>query len=390
MDDPNITMEEYIRLEEEKAHRNGKVYNWETDTDQRYQCLRFEGLQYTNADIVDFETRLGKIYMREVHSVQVFAFEGLTDLMAEGDLMLRRCHRLIACSIAGRSQGPEKVIVIDLFYLRGMDVGSINIPYLLASTEHMEIISRIEKQLTRSQQEWVENLPQVWQGPHMIREVHEGELYKIIDASDHSLIQTAKGTNLRFKKPAFVCIAVDTSRETVNKLLKIRQTINSFLSKTINELTNQSFDSETFCPRERIKELELRTKQRDDYEEEMFKDMFPIKEELAYHKELLGHAYIDLLSPINIMSRAYYNKIREKSFQARRNPGNIIDSTLSKVVLGKPFAQTSKLAYDEFLRLYLTRRSLEVLRKFHWTILRGRFNQLSHVSSPLLSKPGEY
>ncbi|GKB52612.1 hypothetical protein Tco_0903365 [Tanacetum coccineum] len=26
MDDPNITMEEYIRLEEEKARRNGKVY----------------------------------------------------------------------------------------------------------------------------------------------------------------------------------------------------------------------------------------------------------------------------------------------------------------------------------------------------------------------------
>ncbi|GJX89972.1 hypothetical protein Tco_0343298 [Tanacetum coccineum] len=29
MDDPNITMEEYIRLEEEKACRHGKVYNWE-------------------------------------------------------------------------------------------------------------------------------------------------------------------------------------------------------------------------------------------------------------------------------------------------------------------------------------------------------------------------
>ncbi|GJS70916.1 hypothetical protein Tco_0703757 [Tanacetum coccineum] len=41
-------------------------------------------------------------------------------------------------------------------------------------------------------------------------------------------------------------------------------------------------------------------------------------------------------------------------------------------------------------RLYLMRRSLEVLRKFHWMILGGRFNQLSHVSSPLLSKPGEY
>ncbi|GJR25933.1 hypothetical protein Tco_1102165 [Tanacetum coccineum] len=32
MDDPNITMEEYIRLEEEKACRRVKVYNWETAT----------------------------------------------------------------------------------------------------------------------------------------------------------------------------------------------------------------------------------------------------------------------------------------------------------------------------------------------------------------------
>ncbi|GKB62991.1 hypothetical protein Tco_0919177, partial [Tanacetum coccineum] len=48
------------------------------------------------------------------------------------DLILRLCHRLIACSIAGRSQAPEKVTVTDLFYLRGMDVGSVKVPYLLA------------------------------------------------------------------------------------------------------------------------------------------------------------------------------------------------------------------------------------------------------------------
>nr|GEV13298.1 hypothetical protein [Tanacetum cinerariifolium] len=30
MDDQNITMEEYIRLEEEKARKCGKVFNWET------------------------------------------------------------------------------------------------------------------------------------------------------------------------------------------------------------------------------------------------------------------------------------------------------------------------------------------------------------------------
>ncbi|GKC86294.1 hypothetical protein Tco_1142011 [Tanacetum coccineum] len=48
------------------------------------------------------------------------------------DPMLRVSHRLIACSIVGRSQAPEKVTVTDLFYLRGMDVGSVNVPYLLA------------------------------------------------------------------------------------------------------------------------------------------------------------------------------------------------------------------------------------------------------------------
>ncbi|GKE61727.1 hypothetical protein Tco_1512094 [Tanacetum coccineum] len=39
---------------------------------------------------------------------------------------------MMAHSIAGRSQAPEKVTVTDLFYLRGLDVGSVNIPYLLA------------------------------------------------------------------------------------------------------------------------------------------------------------------------------------------------------------------------------------------------------------------
>ncbi|GKD28230.1 hypothetical protein Tco_1239008, partial [Tanacetum coccineum] len=48
------------------------------------------------------------------------------------DPMLRLCHRLIACSIVGRIQAPEKVTVTDLFYLRGMDIDSVNVPYLLA------------------------------------------------------------------------------------------------------------------------------------------------------------------------------------------------------------------------------------------------------------------
>ncbi|GKC59698.1 hypothetical protein Tco_1087296 [Tanacetum coccineum] len=164
--------------------------------DQRHQYLRYEGLQYTDADILDFESRLTRIYRREVHRVHVFDFGGLPDLMAEGlsarmlmehrdaqgqsvftsrawrrlfdirgplvhelileffstfrisyardflgttpsytairDPILRLCHRLISCSVAGRSQAPEKVTVTDLFYLRRIDVSSVNVPYLLA------------------------------------------------------------------------------------------------------------------------------------------------------------------------------------------------------------------------------------------------------------------
>ncbi|GJZ22394.1 hypothetical protein Tco_0559433, partial [Tanacetum coccineum] len=52
--------------------------------DQRHQYLRYVGLQYTNADITDFEVSLTRIYKREVHRVQVFDFGGLPNLMAEG------------------------------------------------------------------------------------------------------------------------------------------------------------------------------------------------------------------------------------------------------------------------------------------------------------------
>ncbi|GKG23388.1 hypothetical protein Tco_0391424, partial [Tanacetum coccineum] len=52
--------------------------------DQRHQYLKFKGLQYTEGDIADFETRLARIYRREVHRVQVFDFRGLPDLIADG------------------------------------------------------------------------------------------------------------------------------------------------------------------------------------------------------------------------------------------------------------------------------------------------------------------
>ncbi|GJY48905.1 hypothetical protein Tco_0438861 [Tanacetum coccineum] len=205
----------------------------------------------------------------------------------------------------------------------------------------------------------------------------------------------------------------------ISKLLKIMRTVDSLLFNTIKALLSEPPVEESLGSLDKIKELELRAKQKNDFKEEIFRNMFPTEEELAYHKELLdephhpfsilepkirrgdpwslkipcvigtvytGHAYIDLQSLVNIMSCAYYNKIRTKSFQARINPyqphkicnfvgrakslhvfvgcfvyvvnfmiledlGSVIDGRLSEVVLGKPFVEASKLTYDQSLRL---------------------------------------
>ncbi|GJU75420.1 hypothetical protein Tco_1272490 [Tanacetum coccineum] len=73
----------------ESVMKNRKVNNGKHDMalpprDQRYQYLRYEGLQYKDADILDFKSRLTRIYRREVHKVQVFDFRGLSNLMADG------------------------------------------------------------------------------------------------------------------------------------------------------------------------------------------------------------------------------------------------------------------------------------------------------------------
>lgn len=51
--------------------------------------------------------------------------------------MRRLCHRLIALTIAGRGQSPEKVTTLDLFLLRNIDEGLVvNVPHFLAHYLH--------------------------------------------------------------------------------------------------------------------------------------------------------------------------------------------------------------------------------------------------------------
>ncbi|GKC26497.1 hypothetical protein Tco_1033791 [Tanacetum coccineum] len=174
-------------------------------SEQRHRFLRDEGLEYTDSDIADFESRMDMEH-RDKAGVVVFtsqAWRRLFDtrgpllgrarrrlswrqfilalglhtgeemkspgfarywsesgrmipdkgdlhdywrnISTDGDFLgpplsytlirdpiMRLCHRMMAHSIAGRIQAPEKVTVTELFYLRGLDVGSVNIPYSLA------------------------------------------------------------------------------------------------------------------------------------------------------------------------------------------------------------------------------------------------------------------
>ncbi|GJX56376.1 hypothetical protein Tco_0286273 [Tanacetum coccineum] len=56
MDDPNITMEEYIRLEEEKAQRHGRTFNWQTATYGKMKYCEDE-----DDCFIDFETEFPAI-----------------------------------------------------------------------------------------------------------------------------------------------------------------------------------------------------------------------------------------------------------------------------------------------------------------------------------------
>ncbi|GKE37555.1 hypothetical protein Tco_1460960, partial [Tanacetum coccineum] len=52
--------------------------------EQRHPFLRYQGLEYTDADIADFEERLERIFNREIHRVQVVDFQGMPELMRDG------------------------------------------------------------------------------------------------------------------------------------------------------------------------------------------------------------------------------------------------------------------------------------------------------------------
>ncbi|GKD30032.1 hypothetical protein Tco_1240810 [Tanacetum coccineum] len=52
--------------------------------EQRHRFVRYKGLEYIDSEIADFESRLGRIYTREVYRVHVADFLGMPDLLRDG------------------------------------------------------------------------------------------------------------------------------------------------------------------------------------------------------------------------------------------------------------------------------------------------------------------
>ncbi|GJX30992.1 hypothetical protein Tco_0240847 [Tanacetum coccineum] len=112
MDDPNITMEEYIKLEEEKVQRQGRTFNWQTakygkmeyykneddgfmDFETEYSTIVLDDAfdtalsceptvdGYDEGIIHSYEQRLEMIWGRPVNRVHVLDFTGLNNCMRQ-------------------------------------------------------------------------------------------------------------------------------------------------------------------------------------------------------------------------------------------------------------------------------------------------------------------
>ncbi|GJY53154.1 hypothetical protein Tco_0444818 [Tanacetum coccineum] len=124
MDDPNITIEEYIRLEEEKARRCGKVFNWETATygkiwdnedvhDLRSSETEFPAIalndEDNDGDEIDIKQFLGNNVINVVDGAHAHGSNKLleTNYYSEDQyaVSIKKIRRIRACT----HQRPQKI-----------------------------------------------------------------------------------------------------------------------------------------------------------------------------------------------------------------------------------------------------------------------------------------
>ncbi|GKA87082.1 hypothetical protein Tco_0808793 [Tanacetum coccineum] len=84
MDDPNITMEEYIRLQEEKALSRGEIFNWQTTTYGKREYCDNEDDSFTN-----FETEFPAIVFDDITSNTTLSCESTISPLNDNEIDFR-------------------------------------------------------------------------------------------------------------------------------------------------------------------------------------------------------------------------------------------------------------------------------------------------------------
>ncbi|GJY18316.1 hypothetical protein Tco_0389807 [Tanacetum coccineum] len=84
MDDPNITMEEYIKLQEEKALSRGEAFNWQTATYGKRESCDNEDDSFTN-----FETKFLAIVFDDITSNIALSCETMVSPLKNNEIDFR-------------------------------------------------------------------------------------------------------------------------------------------------------------------------------------------------------------------------------------------------------------------------------------------------------------
>ncbi|GJV09804.1 hypothetical protein Tco_1351345 [Tanacetum coccineum] len=84
MDDPNITMEEYIRLQEEKALSRGETFNWQTTTYGKREYCDNEDDSFTN-----FKTDFPAIVFDDITSNTTLSCESTVSPLNDNEIDFR-------------------------------------------------------------------------------------------------------------------------------------------------------------------------------------------------------------------------------------------------------------------------------------------------------------
>ncbi|GKC08514.1 hypothetical protein Tco_1000124, partial [Tanacetum coccineum] len=84
---------------------------------QRYLFLRYQGLEYTDEDIADFEERLERIYSRQIHRGRLFDTRGplVRELILEFFITLRLGEVLLDLDAPGTIQEKMKSLGFSRF-----------------------------------------------------------------------------------------------------------------------------------------------------------------------------------------------------------------------------------------------------------------------------------